>query len=343
VGKKHTTAHEQKTDEEEITINFGWLKNIFSSKKEKYHDEKEESEQRDSNEEEISLDFGKTLKRLSKYGVIFLILIPLILSIYIRTMPERMPIAEQWARESIYRGIANQFTEQVNNEYPGLSEQTKQEEINRRTNEFINQQYAAIEQAAKQQAEGLRDSFRDQNGYTYLGDIDSYYWLRYARNILEKGTYGDEIREGREYDNHMIAPEGYGIQPNIYPYVEAYLYKFLTIFNPKLDLMQAGFYTPLFLSFFAIIAAFFIGKKLSGNLAGFMAATLIAVNPTVLSRSLGSDNDIVNAVFPLLIMLFMIYAFDSENLKKTIIYTLIGGFLIGLYSFAWSGGGLSFY
>ncbi|MBN2368784.1 hypothetical protein JXC34_07210, partial [Candidatus Woesearchaeota archaeon] len=45
----------------------------------------------------------------------------------------------------------------------------------------------------------------------------------------------------------------------------------------------------------------------------------------------------VNAVFPLLIMLAMIYAFDSKDLKKIFIYSLVAGGLIGVYSFAWSG------
>ncbi|MEK6917266.1 MAG: STT3 domain-containing protein, partial [Nanoarchaeota archaeon] len=64
---------------------------------------------------------------------------------------------------------------------------------------------------------------------------------------------------------------------------------------------------------------------------------LVTVNPVVLSRSLGSDNDIVNAVFPLLVMLFVIYAFDSKTTKDTIIYSAITGLLLGVYSFAWSG------
>jgi dolichyl-diphosphooligosaccharide--protein glycosyltransferase len=101
--------------------------------------------------------------------------------------------------------------------------------------------------------------------------------------------------------------------------------------------MQAAFYTPLFLSFFAIIVAFLIGKKLSGNLAGFVSAMLVAVNPTVLSRSLGSDNDFVSIVFPLIIMLFVIYAFDSKSYKSILLFSVLAGFFTGIYSFAWSG------
>ena len=259
------------------------------------------------------------------------------MSIYIRLLPASMPLADGWARQGIYNGIQNQIIDDINQQYPNLPQPNKQAMVNEQFNLIVSQQAQQIEQAVSQQAEQIRERFRDANGYTYLGDIDSYFWARYARNIIENGHVGDEIQDGVLYDNHMTAPIGSRISPNLYPHIEAFLYKFLKLFQPTINIMYVAFLTPLFLSFFAIIAAFFIGKKLSGNLAGFIASFLIAVNPTVLSRSLGSDNDIVNAVFPLIIMLFIIYAFDSESFKKTIIYTLFSGLFIGFYSFAWSG------
>ncbi len=261
----------------------------------------------------------------------------LFISASIRLMPSKIPRAEEWAREGILGSLKSNIASQVKQQYPNLPQQSLNALIDEQLGLVLSQQKSQIEQAAKAQAEYFRQRFKDENGETYLGDIDSYYWLRYARNIVEKGIYGDEIRGSIIYDNHMFAPLGMAVKPNLYPYIEAYLYKIMSFFSKKSSLMRAAFLTPLFLSFIAIISAFLIGKKLSGNLAGLFSAALVAVNQTVLSRSLGSDNDIVNVVFPLLIMLFTIYAFDSKDIKKTLLFSFLMGLSTGLYSFAWSG------
>lgn len=332
MGKKNKN-HNTRTGEEDISFDFSFLSKLFKKSSAK----KPAAKDADSGED-ISIDFKSITNFISRYSVLFLLLIPLILSVYIRTVPDQLPIADRWARDSIYNNIKQNLASNILSQYPNLPQQNLVSMVNEQFNTVLSQQGPQIEAAIIQQAEGIRQRFKDPaSGYTYLGDIDSYYWLRYAQNIVETGKYGDEVKDGVNYDNHMFAPEGVSAEPTLYPYIEAYLYKFLKIFNPKITLMQTAFYTPLFLSFFAIIAAFFIGKKLAGNFAGLIASVLIAVNPTILSRSLGSDNDIVNAVFPLLITLFMLYAFDSKNLKNMLINTAISGFILGIYSFAWSG------
>jgi len=42
-------------------------------------------------------------------------------------------------------------------------------------------------------------------------DLKVQYWYRYAKNIIEKGTPGDEIRDGLQWDNHQLAPLRSGI------------------------------------------------------------------------------------------------------------------------------------
>jgi dolichyl-phosphooligosaccharide-protein glycotransferase len=292
--------------------------------------------------EDISFDFSFIKKTLNNKKAIqaliplLLLLIPLFLSVYIRSLPSELPIAEEWARQSIYNNVRSQILGQVNQQYPNLPEESKQVMVEEQFRTFLSQQGAQAEEVIKQQAEGLREQFR-YGEETYLGDIDSYFWLRYARNMVEKGTYEDEMRDGVPYDTRMLAPSGMEIQENMYPYFQVALYRFLKVFDSKMTIMRAAFLTPMFISFIAIIAAFLIGRKLSGNLAGFIASIIIAVNPTVLSRSLGSDNDIVNVMFPLLIMLFVIYAFDTKSLKGAVIFGTIAGLLTGVYAIVWSG------
>ena len=44
--------------------------------------------------------------------------------------------------------------------------------------------------------------------HVYLGDFDSYLWLRMARNLLRHGTACDAIVAGECRDNHAHAPVG---------------------------------------------------------------------------------------------------------------------------------------
>ncbi|NTV22948.1 MAG: hypothetical protein HGA85_01045 [Nanoarchaeota archaeon] len=285
--------------------------------------------------EELSVNFSFNSDFLKKYGFLLLLLVPLIITIYIRSVPIQLDVVDEWARQGVYDGIKASISQQVDKQLP--NHPNKEGIINDEFQKALAAQGPQIEQLISQRATYIKDNFKDTDGTTYLGDIDSYFWLRYARNILETGSMGDTVKDGKPYDTHMFSPNGMPIEPNIYPYAEVFVYKVLAVFNPKVNLLEAGYYTPMFFALIAVVAAFLIGRKLAGNLAGLVASILIAVNPIVLSRSFGSDNDIVNITFPLIIMLFTIYAFDSENLKKTAIFTAITGLLFGIYSFAWSG------
>ncbi|MEM3373884.1 MAG: STT3 domain-containing protein [Candidatus Woesearchaeota archaeon] len=300
--------------------------------------DKEKKEQLEVDKDtDISIDFAKFFVFLKKYSYLFLLLIPIILSIYLRTMPANLPIAEKWASSSIEQGIKNNILDQLRKQYPNLPTQNLMPLVEEQYKAVYSQQKDAINNAILQNAEFIRQYFRDNKGVTYLGDIDSYYWLRYARNIVEKGHIEDEKIDGLLIDNHMLAPLGSTVIVNIYPYVIAYVHKFLSFFNKDITIMQSSFYTPIILSIFTVIIAFLLGRKLSGDLAGLIASVLIAVNPTLLSRTLGSDNDLTNIIFPLIVMLFTLYAFDSKDFVKKAVFSALAGLFVGIYGFGWSG------
>ncbi|MBU3896296.1 hypothetical protein KKG36_03235, partial [Patescibacteria group bacterium] len=170
--------------------------------------------------------------------------------------------------------------------------------------------------------------------------IDPYFWMRHAKNIIEKGNPGDEIRNGGPWDNHMYAPEGRGLPPDMFhAYFEAFLFRLLSFFNQNLNLMAVVFYIPVLISALAVIPAFFITKKLVGNFGGFIAATVLAIHPSFLSRTAGgfADTDAYNVMFPLFIAWLFLEALDAKNAKNTVILSAISGLLVGLYAFTWGG------
>lgn len=61
--------------------------------------------------------------------------------------------------------------------------------------------------------EHLRYEGPDGRSHVYLGDLDSYLWLRHARNYLRTGTTCDAVVDGECRDTFGSAPVG---QPMLY-------------------------------------------------------------------------------------------------------------------------------
>ncbi|MBI2005586.1 MAG: hypothetical protein HYS80_02370, partial [Candidatus Aenigmarchaeota archaeon] len=184
----------------------------------------------------------------------------------------------------------------------------------------------------------FKSFFQDENGKNYMPDIDPYYWFRYAKNIVERGHPGDELRDGKPFDNRQLAPIGRFVYPDMFhSYSLAYFYKFLHIFMPDLDLMRSMFYIPVFVSALCVLLVFLIARKIAGNIGGFFAGMIMAVNGAFLSRSLNPDNDIWVIFFPLLITWLFVMTLEIKSLTKIIIASLLAGLFTGLFTIAWSG------
>ena len=334
--KTETKASEEGEDEE-ISFDFSKIKNIFKRSKEKKSEEEKD-------EEEISLDVKKTVDFFNKHKKVFiptlLIIITIFLSVYLRVQPAYLPATDDWARNSVYNQIKSSIKGQIDQQYPNLPDANKNSLVDAEFKKILKEQKAQI----NQQIEGTSDFFKtrlqDDKGQTYLLAIDPYFWMRHAKNVLENGHPGDELRDGRPYDSYMYAPVGRGIPPDMFhAYFEAYLYKFLHFFNRNLDLMALAFYVPVILSALCIFPAFFIGKRLAGNFGGFISAFIIAIHPAFLTRTAGgfADTDAYNVLFPLFITWLFLEAFETENKRKRIIYSSLAGLLVGLFSSSWGG------
>ena len=81
------------------------------------------------------------------------------------------------------------------------------------------------------------------------------------------------------WNTHMYAPLGRPVPPDMFhAYFEAYLHKFISFFDKDVELIKVAFYIPLIICALAVIPAFFIGRRISGNFAGFIAAFSVIGN-----------------------------------------------------------------
>ena len=187
---------------------------------------------------------------------------------------------------------------------------------------------------------------QDNNGQTYLLAIDPYFWYRNARNYLDHGFAQDIEIDGNYYDTHRMAPfmeediKEKGNRPfggwlgekfgNLNVLIEVWLYRFIHLFNENISLMAVCFYVPIIISSLAVIPAFFIAKRVSGNVGGFFAALMVAIHPFFLSRTAGgfADTDPYNVFFPLLIVWLFLEAFEAKDNLKRVFLAALGGLSI---------------
>ncbi|MCK4669678.1 MAG: peptidylprolyl isomerase [Nanoarchaeota archaeon] len=325
-------------DNDEISFDFSKIKGLFKGKSGKAG--KKDTKESD---DDLHLDIASiknfiTTKKFSLILILILILIPMYFAVDFRMMSADLPITENWARNTIYGNIRNQIANQVRMESPNLPSQSIDREVNRRFEQFLSTEKVQLEAGIKQTAAQFRSSLQDDDGQTYLMAIDPYQYYRYTKNIVDHGHPGDILRDGKPYDMHMHAPKGSGIDPSFHFYFGAYLYKILKPFSDK-SLMGIFFLLPVIISALCVIPAFLIGRKLGGNVGGFFAALILAVHGTFLSRTPGgfSDTDAYNVFFPLMITWLFLEAFDTKDLKKKILFSVLGGFFVGLFAFAWVG------
>ncbi len=284
---------------------------------------------------------------------IVLLIILIVLSINIRTIPSRIEITEDWAQSTVYNSIKSDIARQVDLEYPKMSEDRKNELINHRFSETIqndmitqgNQQFR-ISDYIQQLSEQFKAKFQeDESGHVYLNDLDTYYYFRLGRNLVENGYQWDlKDENGRYHDTKIYAglPLGRGQSKavqNFHVWAIAALHKTWRVFDPDVSLLETTFYISVLFATLAIIPAFFIARRFAGDIGGFAAGLIVALHPSILARTVGgvADTDAYNIFFPLLSVWLIIEAFYARKFLVKTILTVTSALSIGLYAYSWHG------
>jgi len=338
---------EKKSDEDEIGFDLKKIK-FFSRKKKK--DEPAEEEPRD--EGMPSVDIKTIGKYAKKYSLVLFILVPIIFSIFLRIQPAYLPATDSWAQNSIQNSIKANIRQSLDAQYPNLPDANKEKIVNEEFKKVwdagtlnMGGQQLPIEQVIEQNSQYFKEKFQTEDEHTYLLAIDPYYYYRLTRNLVETGSQWDYLDEnGRYHDSKVMAgkPLGEGGTDkvgNLHVHLQYFLFKFVRLFKQDIDLMTVVFYTPLIIGTLAVIPAFFIARKVGGNIGGFFAGMLVALHPAFLTRTAGgfSDTDAYNVFFPLIIIWLLIEAFSTKSQTKAIILAALSGLSMGLFSYAWGG------
>ncbi len=216
-------------------------------------------------------------------------------------------------------------------------------EVHHKLDRWREEHRAGYDAQIRQVAAVLKSqlSYRGEDGVEriILGDIDSYHWLRMARNYLQTGTTCDAVVGGQCRDTYANAPVG---RRNIYNrslHIAAIIAvdRTITRFKPHYPLPAASFLVPVIAGALAVFPAFAIGARLAGPLGGLCAALLISVNPLFLERSLGSDDDVWNIVLPLFMVWAALEALGASRRSAQIAFAALAGLFVALHAVTWSG------
>ena len=158
---------------------------------------------------------------------------------WIRLLPLSLPIVDEQAETSVRQLIAQRLTqERSSTQAATFSSEGLQQAVDdwiiRRPDQFENER---VELAHKLKAR-LRYQGDDGKEYVYLGDLDSYVWLRNARNYLRHGTVCDKVSDGACLDTYTHAPVGGVMQYNRSFHIVSIvaLYQLITFFSPDTTL-----------------------------------------------------------------------------------------------------------
>ena len=163
----------------------------------------------------------------------------------------------------------------------------------------------------------------------YMYDMDSYYNLRLASNLLEHGTLSED-----GWDRYSYYPPGV---PLDYPPLLAYLTILVyMILSPLTGLTDLAFWLPAFIAPLAGVLVFALARSLDCDELSSAAAGLLAVSvPFYFMRTVPGfyDTDMFNLVLPLAVVLSLQLSLKESSWR----YAVLGGVLMVIYSTAWNG------
>lgn len=307
-------------DDSEEMLDIG--KQLKEEKKRKENQQKveqlkKEYKEEQKNEEKKEKEIAEENKE-GKYTIIFVIIL-LLTTILLRTYVADKSITETWAEKVVSQNLKVQVQNKIAEEYPTLSDAKKQE----LTAEGVKEALFAPQnqQAIIKLAEAYKESYKDQEGVSYLEEIDPYTF------------YGQSQRT-----DLILNPTMH----NFLPFFEQNFFKGVSFFFPTVSFIRTIAYIPLLFTILCVFLIFYLGIILWNEEAGFIAALLFTLHPIILefSRIGLTDTNMLNMFFILGSGVLFLYGFlvirekQQYSLGIFACVSLIG--LLYVFRYTWS-------
>ena len=104
---------------------------------------------------------------------------------------------------------------------------------------------------------------------------------------------------------------------------------------------MVGVYIPPILAALLVIPVYFIGKSVFNKWVGLTGALLVAILPgEFLGRSIlgAADHHVAEVLFSTTVLMFFVLAIRSTSTRRTRIFAVLAGVVMGIYLLTWEGG-----
>ena len=283
----------------------------------------------------------------------FILSMVLWINIFLRAYPINFPQFLVQAEIKAENMVSQEAAIQAEKKYPGPPNRAKYKLITKFIEEYKKTSKEKIKKLALEEYAKLKDKYQDENGQTYLMELDCWHWGRFVDNVLKLGHPGDETKGEFQKDNLTQAPAGGYLSYNQFLfYLSAFLYKTFSLIK-KVPLFTFLFYLPLLFTTVFISTLYLFCLKKWGKLCALTACLFVGLAPVFLDHSVAGwfDMDILNLTFPLLIAWSYLNIFpaspfplpsregsgEGKNNKAVFLWAFIAAFWTGLFSFTWIG------
>ena len=271
---------------------------------------------------------------MKKYALlIFSLCLTLWVNLYFRAGTIYFPQLKAQAKDIIEQKISAHAAQTINKKFPQFSAMAKENLIKAFISEYKKHKKQEIKNQLQQEYLKLKDPYQDENGQTYLMELDCWHWARYVDNVRRLGHPGDILLNGRQFDTFMFAPAGFPLRSyNFLFYICAFLYKGFLLFK-QVPLYTFLFYLPLFFTAIFITAVYLFCYRRWGNLAAMLSGTFIGLSPAFLTHSCAGwfDMDIFNLLLPFLTVWAYLKAYEVSPLKSKCPWIILASFWLGLF------------
>jgi dolichyl-phosphooligosaccharide-protein glycotransferase len=291
--------------------------------------------------------YTKHKRKVDVSLTLVLILIAFVFTIYIRSYAYNLPVADEWAENSIQSNLRGQIVSAIKEKYPNLADEQINNEATKQIEAMIAENPDEYYSEKDKMAQVFREKFQAENGQTYFLAIDPYHYLTLSKNLLINGHKGDLLVDGVPTVPRKIAPEGVQIKGfELHPSLENVFYKMYGLDETSTngELMKAVYLLPALIAAFAIIPLFFIIKLYSNDLFAFFGSISFSTVTTFLSRTQSGfvDTDAYNVFFPILILCFIVYSLKIKDWKKSSIFAGLAALSQAMFFLAWGNAWFTF-
>lgn len=288
---------------------------------------------------------------MKRYLPIILLFIILSVNIFVRLGTVSLSFTRDIAENSVISDITKDAREIIEQKFKDLPLDSENKAVQDLVNILKKEKREFIEEASEERQKELKSYWQDDSGHTFLLEYDPYHWFRLVRNLVLYGIKGDNLIRKTQYDSFMLAPIGMKVDSrlhrNLHVYLSYFVFKLVSIFNKNISLMHFLFYMPVIISCLAIIATFFFCRSISNSyISSFFAATVLGLTPAFLQRSLAGwfDTDPYVILFSILpVWTFYLGLKQKAQFKKRLLFSVISGICVGLFSLTWDGWWYIFY